>query len=218
MKNKLRKIITASMIGLASFIPFKQAYAKADGKASCWGRVSGYIDSRANYNVVFTGGASGLPFGMNLFGFADAETEKHHSSWLKKPYTEVSLAKKTENGLGAAIEHNRDFNFDKGVTRVGLVYEPSLLKAGVTGLKFYPLSTNNNGVQAVLYGSKRFNKGDIVVDGFFDYNFKPRKIVTEIQVGKRLNEGVYGVVEWRYNGFKDKGERMGAGVGLEWRF
>ena len=213
IKNKLRQIIIASMIGLASFIPFKQVQAKAGG----WGKVGGYFDSRTHLNMVFTGGAFGLPYGMSLFGFADAETEENHLSWLKKPYVEVSLAKKTENGLGAAIEHNRDFNFNNGVTRVGLVYEPNLLKAGVIGLNFYPLSTNNNGIQVVFYGNRSFRKGDIIFDGFFDYNFKPRKIVIEIQVGKRLDGNLYGVVEGRYNGFKEKG-KSGVGVGLEWRF
>lgn len=216
MKKRLTNIIVSSMIGLASLIPFKQAYAEIGG----WGKFAGYYDSRKKPTATFTGGAYGLPLGSELFGFVEMETEKSN---LEKPYTELSLSKKSGIGLGVAVEYNRDFSplpngiILSGVTRLGVVYERKNKKNELIGCKFYPAATQNNGMQAVFYGNKRFNKGDVVIDWFFDYNFKPREIVTELQVGKRLQEGLYWVVEGRYNGFKES-DSAGVGLGLEWRF
>ena len=83
------------------------------------------------------------------------------------------------------------------------------------GLKFYPASTGH-GMQAGLYGNAVFRNGDITVDGFMDYNFEPRKVVADLQIGKRIDDDLYAVIEGRYNGFMPK-DNFGVGIGLEWK-
>ena len=219
IKNKLRRIIIASMIGLASIIPFKQVQAKVGG----YGKFAGYYDNRDKPTATFTCGAYGLPLGSEFFGFVEMETEKDNLDNLKRPYTEACLSRKAKNGFGIAVEHDKDFVplpsgiTLPGVTRLGGMYEFKNKSNELFGCKFYPAATQNNGMQVVLYGNKKFNKEDIVVDGFLDYNFKPGKIVTELQVGKRVKDTLYGVVEGRYSGFKAK-EKTGVAAGLEWKF
>jgi hypothetical protein len=72
-------------------------------------------------------------------------------------------------------------------------------------------------MQVAVYGRKEFKEGDIYIGGFFDYNFKPNKIVTEVQTGKRIADGLYFIVEGRYNGFLPE-EKIGVGIGLEYQF
>jgi len=208
---RIRKIIekgrNALIVGSTLLTLANQAYAGGFGK------VGGYIDNRGFSNVVFTGGASDLPFRTKIFGFADAETERGDRNSLRKPYSEVSLSRKAGNGLGVSVEYNRDFNLNTGVSRVGLIYEPRL--SGFLGIKFHPVSTMDNGVQIGVYGSKSFNNGNEYVEGFADYNFKPKKFVGEVQFGKRIKDNLYGVVEGRYNGFRV--DKKGAGFGLEWK-
>ena len=182
--------------------------------------VEGYRDIRGMNTATLSGGASNLPLETNLFGFIDIETEKQNQDNLKRPYGEIRLSKKTENGFGVAVEYNRNFALPKGVTRLGFVCEPKLNKLCndlFVGIKYFPASTYNHGSQLGLYGKKTFNKGDFYIGGYWDYNFKPNKIVSDIQFGKRIKDNLYFIVEGRYNGFKDKKNRNGVGIGLEWK-
>ena len=184
------------------------------------GSVSAYYDSRGKQTATVTGCAYDLPLDTKLFGFVEIETEKQNQDNLKKPYTELRLSKKAKNGLGVAAEYNKDFSLPDETTRLGLVYEPDLsdiVSSTNIGLKFYPVSSNNKGMQLGLYGKKSFNQGNIYVGGFLDYNFKPNKIVSEIQLGKRIADNLYFVVEGRYSGFIEK-NNLGIAAGLEWKF
>ena len=67
-------------------------------------------------------------------------------------------------------------------------------------------------------GKVSFLDGDLTFDSFFDYNFKPGKVVTDLQVGYRLKDNLYVVIEGRYNGFLPRDQQLGAGPGLEWKF
>ena len=182
--------------------------------------MASYYDTRGKPTATVTASAKDLPLGMKFFSFADIETAKGDLDNLRNPYMEARLARREDiTGLGPAIEYNHDFNFPKGTTRLGLIYEPDL--SGITtdfflGTKFFPVSTNNRGMQLGLYGRKGFNEGDIYLEGFFDYNFEPNRIVSELQIGKRIFGELYFVVEGRYSGFLE-GD-IGLGIGLEYVF
>lgn len=205
MKSSLRKILAGALIA--------GSLLAKDAVAGSWAKVSSYHDSRDYSTITLTGGASDLPFGTGMFGFVESNAEKSNRDNLKQPYGEVSLFKKGKEGLGIIAEYNRNFEFDHGVTRLGLVYEPDL--PFFLGAKFHPLSTRNNGMQFAVYGNKRFNESNEYMEGFVDYNFKPETFVGEIQFGKRINGNLFGVVEGRYNGFRE--DKYGVGLGLEWK-
>ncbi|MBI2564385.1 hypothetical protein HYV79_00140 [Candidatus Woesearchaeota archaeon] len=209
LKQKIQNILLATTLtftGCAETKPF--------------GKVASYYDTKGQPTATIAGGATDLPLGTKLFGFADVETEKENPDNLQNPYIELQLSKKASNGLGIATEYNRNFSLEKGITRAGFVYEPNLaeiLKNTRIGLKFYPTATDNHGMQAGFYGSKSFNKGDITLDTFLDYNIDAKRIVSDLQVGKKLGENFYFVLEGRHNGFKKK-DKEGLGIGFEWRW
>ena len=205
------KMKTLRKIGIGALIASALSYR--DVNAGSWAKVTSQHDSRDFSTVTLTGGASGLPFGMGTFGFIESETEKGNRDNLKQPYGEINLSEKGQYGFGAIAEYNRDFSSDRGVTRIGLVFEPKL--SFFFGTKFYPISTANSGIQIGVYGNKKFNEGDEYVEGFVDYNFKPGKFVGEVQVGRRIKGNLFGVIEGRYNGFKPR--KTVSGAGLEWK-
>lgn len=185
-----------------------------------FGKIAGYYDTRGKSTATLTLGATELPLGTKFFSFMDFATEKENPNNLTAPYSEFRLSKKANTGLGIAAEYNRDFSKPRGVTRVGLIYEPnlkSLLDNTFLGVKFYPASTHNHGMQVGLHGNKSFNDKDITLEGYLDYNLKPKKVVTDLQLGKKINGNLYGVIEGRYNAFMQENS-FGAGIGLEWKF
>jgi len=179
-----------------------------------------YRDTRG-MNVGTFSGSANLPLKTSTFGFIEYETEQGTDN-IKKPYGEIMLSKKVKSGLGVAVEYDRNFALPKGTTRTGFIFEPSFLrkldKNLFLGVKYFPSSTDNQGEQLGIYGKKMFNNGDFYVGGYFDYNFKPDSIVTDLQFGKRIKENLYFIVECRLNEFRAKGDQKGIGVGLEYKF
>lgn len=200
--KSLRKILTGALIASSLLA------GSVDAKG--WAKATSQHDIRDYSTVTLTGGASELPFGTGMFGFVESETEGNSGN-LKLPYSEINISKKGPNGLGVIAEYNRSFEADQGVGRVGLVYEPKL--PFFLGTKFHPFSTRKNGMQLGVYGNKKLD--DEYIEGFVDYNFKPGKFVGEVQAGKRIGGNLFGVVEGRYNGFRD--DDLGLGIGLEWK-
>ncbi|MEK6825468.1 MAG: hypothetical protein AABY00_01645, partial [Nanoarchaeota archaeon] len=179
-------------------------------------RVNAYFDSRGMPTTSLTLSASKLPLKTDFFGFIDAYGGEK-AKGLESVYGEFKLSRKVFGDIGVAVEHNQDFLKPFGVTRLGLSYEPRIVKDGFVGMTLYPFATEHDGAQVVLYGRKNFREGKYYVEGFFDYNFKPGTIVSELQLGRRLYKKLYGVVEVRHNGFMGKRAR-GVGLGLEWNF
>lgn len=211
--NTIRKIITNSLL-----VATLSGCATQELKP--FGKIAAYYDTRGKPTATLIAGASELPLGTKFFGFADVATEKNNLDNMTRPYAELRLSKKSDVGIGVAAEYNRDFSKPRGTERIGLMYEPDLKKFlpnTFVGVKFYPASTNNHGMQAGIYGNSTLFDGEITLDGFFDYNFKPKKMVTELQAGKRIQGNLYGVVEGGYNGFQEK-DTVGIGIGLEWKF
>lgn len=186
-----------------------------------FGKAAGYYDTRGKPTATLTLGASDLPLGTKFFSFMDFAAEKDNPDNLTAPYGEFRLSKKADFGLGVAGEYNRDFSKEDGTTRAGFVFEPNLRKLLPNthfGMKFYPASTHDHGMQLGISGNASLLGGDLTLDGFLDYNFKPGEAVTDLQLGYRITGGLYGVVEGRYNGFLPREQQLGVGLGLEWRF
>ncbi len=193
----------------------------ASATPSTFGRIAGYYDTRGRPTATVTAGASELPLGINAFSFLDFATERDNLDNLIAPYGEIRFSRKADFGLGVAIEYNRDFSMEDGTTRIGFVFEPNLrvfLPHTFVGAKFYPVSTHDHGMQSGIYGGTHLLGGNLTLDGFLDYNFNAEKVVAELQAGYRIANDFYGVLEGRYNGFLPENQRVGAGVGLEWRF
>lgn len=211
--QKIKTLALGTVLAISS-----AGNAYADPKP--FGKVAGYYDTRGEPTATLTAGASDLPLGMKFFSFLDFATENDNLDNMTAPYGEFRFSRKADFGLGVAAEYNRDFSKDEGVTRAGFVFEPNLrryLPHTSLGMKFYPVSTHDHGMQLGINGNTSFLDGDIILDGFFDYNFKPRKIVTDLQLGYRLKGNLYAVAEGRYNGFMEEDE-VGTGLGLEWKF
>ncbi len=191
------------------------ALAPKGSTAGEFGRVAGYYDTRGHYNLVLEGGATDLPLGTKLFGYIDAETDEDNPDNLNKSYAEVRMTKRGESGLGVAAEYNGE-PFKSGTTRTGITYEPGLPKGSRLGAKFFPFATGDKGMQVGVNGRYDITD-DMWVEAFLDYNFKPGKTVTEVQVGKEIKDNLSVVAEGRYNGFKDEDD-LGVGIGLDWSF
>lgn len=191
----------------------------AQAEPKPFGKVAGYYDSRGKPTSTVIIGAAELPLGTALFSFMDFATEKADWEDLTPPYGEWKLSKKADYGLGVAVEYDRDFSQENGTIRVGFMVEPNLaqrLPNTFIGLNYYPASSGDQGGQVVVYGQARFLGGNLTLDGYLDYNFKPEKIVTDLQAGYRISGGLSAVVKGRYNSFLPE-ERGGLGVGLEWK-
>jgi len=214
----IKKIKTLALGTVFAAFMAGNAHAK-EPKPS--GKVAGYYDTRGKPTATLTLGASDLPLGTKFFSFMDFATEKDNLDHLTTPYGEFRLLKKADFGLGVVAEYNRDFSQDEGTTRAGFVFEPNLkqlLPNAFLGLKFYPASTHDHGIQLGVSGNVNFLDGDLTLDSFLDYNFKPGKVVTDLQIGYRLKDNLYAVIEGRYNGFLPKDQQLSAGPGLEWKF
>ena len=162
-----------------------------------YGKIAGYYDTRGNPTGTLSIGANGLPLETRLFSFTDFATEKNDFDDLQPPYSEVRLSRKSASGFGVAAEYNRDFSQRNGVTRVGLLCEPDLKKRlGNTflGIKYFPASTRDHGMQVGLYGNTSVHGGDITIDGYLDHNIKPGTTVADLQIGKRISDGLSAVV------------------------
>ncbi|MBI2631724.1 hypothetical protein HYW75_01860 [Candidatus Pacearchaeota archaeon] len=184
------------------------------------GGVSSYYDTRGMPTASVTLSAPTLPLGTKFFGFTDFFMSKEDNAQFDNAYGEYKLSKTVWQGINISGEYNRDFSYPNGIHRLGISYEPNLskiMKNGFFGMTFYPFATENDGAQVVLYGNKNFRNGDMYISGFFDYNFRPNNVVTEVQLGKRIKKDFYFVVEGRYNGFQKK-DSLGVGVGLEIKF
>ncbi|MFA4820073.1 MAG: hypothetical protein WC613_03905 [Candidatus Aenigmatarchaeota archaeon] len=170
---------------------------------------SGYYDTRGRVDGTVTA-AGELPSDARYYGFLDYGTSGMDSD-INKAYGQFKVFKTASNGLGVSTEYNRDFFAPADTIRVGPMYKFAKGGDSLTA-RFYPLATNNAGSQLALSGVKKF--GDNYVEGFFNYNFKPNNIVTEIQYRRRLVGDLFGVAEFRHNGYKNSN---GTGLGLEWK-
>ena len=216
--KSLQKIKTLALGTVLTAFIASNAHAE---EPKPFGKTAGYYDTRAKPTATLTLGASDMPLGTKFFSFMDFATEKDNPNNLTAPYGEFRFSKKADFGLGVAAEYNRDVSQNEGTTRAGFIFDPDLrtfLPNAHLGLKLYPASTHGHGMQLGTSGNVSFLEGDLTIDSFLDYNFRPGKVVTDLQVGYRLKDNLYAVIEGRYNGFLPQDQQFGAGPGLEWKF
>jgi len=196
------------------------ATALTGNAADNWGKASLYYDTLGFPTATLTGGASKLPLGMDFFGFVDFDANEKMND-LQAVYGEFKLSRNVFKNISLAVEQNQDFlQLDKGITRAGLMYNIPLdrvCKDSFLSATYYPFATESDGAQMVIAGRKEFKKGDMYIEGFLDYNFKPGIAFSQVQVGKRIHKNLYGVLEGRFNGFR-LGNEFSAGIGLEYKF
>ncbi len=174
-------------------------------------KLATYYDRRETVVVTTTGRASGLPFETKLFGFANLGAKAER-------YLELQLSKRMISRIGIITEYSRDFASNSSTNRLGLVYEPPLPSAfqnDAFTIKYQPISTNSRGAQFSFSGRKNFNL-KTYLEGYFDYNSRPGKVVSEIQFGRNLTSNWFGVIEFRHNGFR--ADPRAVAIGLEWKF
>ncbi|MBI4444283.1 MAG: hypothetical protein HY645_00120 [Acidobacteria bacterium] len=176
-------------------------------------KISGYNDTRGALTQTVTGSVAHPKAGTRLFGFYDLGAGKEGARYL-----EYQVSQPVYKKVGGVVEFNREYRSPRGTTRFGIIYPPSL--PGFSGrdrwtIKLTPVSTNDFGAQFHFSGLKNFGQ-NTYVEGFFDYNMKPDRIVTEWQVGRRVSGNLFGIIEFRHSGFRR--EPRGIGVGLEWKF
>ncbi len=202
MIEKIKKVIMGSLIALnlASPLSAVKPYLKS----------TIYYDSRKSPTINFTGGIAQLPLNTNLFGFIDFYSKfgKDYNT-LDQGFGKLTLT--TKEKLGPVMEYSKDLGFGNGQTRFGISYQPDI-KGFFCNLKALPFTTNGSGTQLSGYAKKSFGK--YLVEGFIDYNSDSKKVVSEVQVGKKIANDLSIVVEGRYNGYK-KGNEKGIAIGLE---
>lgn len=199
-----------------------------------WARAEMYYDTRGMPNATVTGGATDLPLGTDFFGFIDVYSEKKDWDDLQDPYLEAKLYRKIEMGdkegifgrsVGPAVEYDRDFVFSRGITRLGLTFEPNFSKYVedlFVGTNLYPFASEDGGVQLGVYTVKGFSDRKFILDGFADFDLNPQggktKIVTELLGGASFGiyneklKKLYACGEVRYNEYFE--DPFGVGLGL----
>jgi hypothetical protein len=211
---KIRNIIASGLCTLALFGSAKNV--KAEPNLS--GDINAYYDTRGYPTTTLNLYCSDLPFKTDFYGFIDIFGSTS-DPLNPDSYGEFSLKKEFWRGLGAKVEYDGDFNLPSGISRAGISYQPKI--DGFFEVTLYPFSTHDAGGQIVLAGEKNFRNRDIYLRGFMDVNLKSEKIVGEVQFGKRLGDkksNWYGIIEGRYNGFLEKNQQIGIGIGIERKF
>ncbi len=183
--------------------------ACANGRSTL--KLDTYYETREKAGATLIGRTSDLPLELKLFGFTTVGAKSER-------YLELQLSRGLVNGIGVITEFSENFASSSSTNRLGLVYEPPLPSAfqgDAFNLKYQPLSTNSRGQQFSFAGRKNFNP-KTYLEGYFDYNSKPDKIVSELQFGRNLTGNLFGVIEYRHNGFRT--DPRGVSIGLEWKF
>ncbi len=211
IKNKAKAYLTAGAIVALSLIALpNESFAKDRS-----GRIAVYSDTRGfpQSNITLEG-VSKNTFGSGIkgFGFIDKFNEGNI-------YSEARLSREIAKGIGPTIEYNGNLD-NQNILRAGFVFEPGfgkIIPNTNLGVKWFPVSTKNKGSQIAIYGGRKIFK-NTPMGGFFDYNFKSKKVVSEIQLSQSLTNHLNAVVEARYNGFLPEKDKFGVGIGLEYKF
>jgi len=206
-------------------------FYEEDTKA--WMTTEFQFDSRGFNTLNFTG-ASRLPAGFSVWGFADFETldaPDVSRQDVGKFFLELDLKREIWQGFGGILEYNEGQGVSDNVGRFGLYYQPNweiLKKLDLTfSTKWFPLATN----PARRQGSFAWNwtpgymlDGRFSSGGFFDFNFDRRgsdyrgQMVSDTQFRYRLIGNLNALLEFRYNEFLIKDKEIGWGLGVQYLF
>jgi hypothetical protein len=175
-------------------------------------RLIDYYDTRQFATINLTGTVAHPEAGTRLYGFTD------HGPGEQGPhYLELQLSQPVYRGVGVITEYNREFKSPRGTNRLGFVYQPPLpaaFRRDRLAFKATPWSTHEFGTQLGMSASKGLGS-NAYLEGYFEYNTAPDKVVTEWQFGYRLRGPVFAVGEFRHSGIKAK--TTGVAFGVEWK-
>lgn len=174
-------------------------------------RTTQYWDTRGFPSTNVTGAIAQPTWGTRVFGFTD-----HGPAPNGPHYLEIQATQVLYHGAGVITEYNREFRNPRGTVRTGFIFQPHLperFRRDRLQFKATPMSSHEFGTQLGVSATKTFGP-NMLVEGYFEYNTKPDKAVSEWQFIRRLKKPISFVTEFRYNGQKRK--TTGVAVGLEW--
>ncbi len=193
------------------------------------------FDTRGFNTINFTG-ASDMPLGFTIWGFADIETADLHGSRSSRKdaeelFIEIDLKRELYKGLGVIAEYNDIEGAGNNIGRLGFNYKPGWrwLKDKDLSLYFkvFPVETDGHGGQASFSWNKKFLDsldGRFSMGGFIDMNYDSGpngdevNIVSDTQFRYRLINHLEALVEFRFNEFLPANQEHGFGIGLKYSF
>jgi len=182
-----------------------------------------YFDSRDFNTFAVTVGTDRLPLGWTFWGFTDlhgAEKDAHHASDAARSFSEYRLSHTAPErwfgikGLGFQAEYNDATPGSSDLIRAGLTFKhavtaPWLKKADSTSgwlqWRAFPYETDGSGGQASVVMMVPIHDR-VVLSGFADFNWIEKgtdRWVVEPQINLKLDERIWAILEFRYNGFED---------------
>ncbi len=175
--------------------------------------------------TTFTGFKS-LPNNFNIFGFVDFISEEGGSETnFTDFYGETSLTYEFWKEWGIMAELDAGSQIDS-LGRLGISYRPPILEDCGVKFNFLPYRSDNKGGQIGVSFYKDISER-FFVEGWGDLDLwkhdsdRPdTTYMLELQVGAKIRENLYFVVEYRVNdymkGFRKTDDAIG--IGLEYRF
>lgn len=206
--------------------------------------LNGYYDTRS-FDIITNNTLINLPYGLHYYSFTNllGPFNSADSFTLNKYYTEQNIRWALYKNI--PVELNVQWNSGSNLTdkmrfgprirvndlpwigkilkKLNLIYAITPFPLQVDHSKGYDAQIEQFYKMQVL---PRYFKDRVYISGFADINFlygsdnrtRHHPSVTETQLGIRLINQVYAVVEYRYNGFLPTNKRNGLGLGLEYLF
>ena len=214
--------------------------AETDKPSRLMARVQYYFDERDFNTLEIMVASDRLPLGLKFFGFTDlhgTENDADHRFDTTRSFSEYRLYHTGLGeliglpGLGLMVEYNDFTPGSADLLRAGLLYKHGLslpwLKSvgkqkGWLMWRAFPIESDGNGGQASLIWNLPIHER-IGFSGFADLNViegSHDRWVVEPQLNFRLYKNIWGVIEYRYNGFEDansvlKGEGFAPGIRID---
>lgn len=186
--------------------------------------VEGDYDTRGFTTVNGTYALTGLPLGLNSFGFLDMESAHgapKDAYYLKQLYGEARLTKPIGGGFELAAEVNKGTGKD-AVYRLGFI-RPTKTPWGKVTPKVFIYNSNGVVYQLSLASLQKFFGGAVKLEGFIDYNVVkggPDKIVAEPNILIKLPgiDNTYFMIQLRLHEYLKglPGGDKGIGFGLRY--
>ncbi len=206
--------------------------------------LNGYYDTRS-FDVITNNTLINLPYGLHYYSFTNllGPFNSADSFTLNKYYTEQNIRLALHKNI--PIELNVQWNSGSHLTdkirfgprirvndlpwigkffkKLNLIYAIAPFPLQIDHSKGYDAQIEQFYRMQVL---PKYFKDRVYISGFADINFlygsdnrtRHHPSVTETQLGVRLINQVYAVIEYRYNGFLPTNKRNGLGLGLEYLF
>ena len=210
---------------------YKSEQPNARNEVAGGATFSFYFDSRAFSTLAIGVTANKLPLGLQLWGFTDLhgpQNEADHGSDVTRSFSEYRLSHDgigrllNVSGFALQVEYNDFTPGRNAIVRFGLTYKHSLPIPGWLQWRVFPVETDGNGGQlSLIYNFILHDR--LRITGFADYNVAnggAKTWVIEPQLIVSLSPPIWGLLEFRYNGFESaapelRGSGMAGGIQLK---